>query len=85
MGNFKDNPRKPFEVRVPNKIRKKIDMHESDASAFRRVEFTKSLTRLEKIAALPPVPVVKKRGSLWSRFSSGVKNFMQNKPQGSLR
>ena len=30
MGNFKDNPKEPFEVRVPNKIRKRITMHEKN-------------------------------------------------------
>ena len=30
MGNFKDNPKKPYEVKVPNKIRKRIFMHERD-------------------------------------------------------
>ena len=79
MGDFKKNPRQPFEVRVPNKIRKQIAMHESDAAAAARCDFLNTLTGLEKIAALPPVPVAQKRGSLWSRFSSGVKNFMLTK------
>lgn len=30
MGDFKDNPKKPYEVKVPNKIRKRIFMHERD-------------------------------------------------------
>ena len=86
MGNFKKNPRRPFKVRVPNKIRKKIDMHESDSTFLNRMELLKAVTRLEKIAALPIVPVAKKRGSLWSRFSEGVKVFIKYKtPEGRLR
>ena len=79
MGDYKKNPRQPFEIQVPNKIRKKIAMHETDTAATTRREFTKTLTRLEKIAALPTVPVAKKRGSLWSRFSGGVKNFLKDR------
>lgn len=28
MGDYKKNPETPFEIRVPNKIRKRIAMHE---------------------------------------------------------
>jgi len=78
MGDFKKNPRRPFEVRVPNKIRKRITMHYEKDSFLGELD---SLTKLKKIAALPSEPVVKKKGSLWSRFSKGVKNFIQNKPK----
>lgn len=30
MGDFKKNPRNPIEVRVPNKIRKRIAQHKKD-------------------------------------------------------
>ena len=83
MGDFKKNPKKPFEVRVPNKIRKRIAMHFRKDSFLEKLD---SITRLEKVIALPSVPVAKKRGSLWSRFSNGVKNFMQHKDsEGRLK
>ena len=30
MGDYKKNPKVPFEIWVPNKIRKRIAMHEKD-------------------------------------------------------
>lgn len=85
MGDYKKNPKQPFMVRVPNKIRKKFAWHETDAAAAARVKFTKNLTRLEKIAALPPVPVVKKKGSMWSRFSIYSKDFFRKIENGVLQ
>lgn len=76
MGDYKKNPKQPFVVRIPNKIRKKLAWHETDAAAIARLKFTKNLTRLEKIAALPLVPVAKKKGPMWSRFSNKIKNFL---------
>lgn len=32
MGNYENNPKKPYEVRCPNKIRKKIGMAEKSAN-----------------------------------------------------
>ena len=80
MGDYRKNPKQPYEVRVPNKIRERIAMHETKReSFFRRL---KSTTPLRKILALPSKPVAKKRGSLWSRFTSKVANILQIKPSG---
>lgn len=72
MGDFSKNPKEPFEVRVPKKIRKRIAMHETDRAFARR---KLKATLLKRIATLPTVPVVQKKGSLWSRFTNGVKKF----------
>ena len=62
MGDFKKNPEKPFEIRIPNKIRKRIAMHE------------RKIAWLEK----PYRPVVaQRRGSMWSRFAGRVKKFLK--------
>ena len=79
MGDFSMNPKTPFEVRVPNKIRKRIAMHEKRGSFLRRLE---SATPLRKILSLSSKPVAKKRGSLWSRVTSRVANILQIKPSG---
>ena len=76
MSNFKDNPAKPFEVRVLNKIRKRITMHErAEVSRQREIK-----SGLEKIlpAPSPSVPTIRKRGSMW-RFISKVKQFLGEK------
>ena len=77
MADFSKNPKKPFEVRVPNKIRTRIAMHEKTKD----VSIVKSVAR----AILPPlmgdIPK-KKRGSMWSRFTSKVANIFQIKPSG---
>ena len=68
MGDFKINPKKPFEVPVPNKIRKRIAMHErAEVSHQREIK-----SELEKILPSPPspVPIIRKRGSRWSRFTA---------------
>jgi hypothetical protein len=67
MGDFKKNPKKPFEVRVPNKIRKRIAMHQKDD------------TGLGKVGSLlmPLVVAAKMKGSLWSRFTNRVKKFLR--------
>ena len=81
MGNFKDNPKTPYEVRVPNKIRKRIAMHETKRDAwYRRL---KPVTA--KILSLSSKSVAKKRGSLWSRFTSRVANILQIKPNGDRK
>lgn len=77
MGDYSKNPKTPFEVRVPNKIRTRIAMHEKDKD----VNIVKSITR----AVLPPLMgdlPKKKRGSMWSRFASKVANIFQIKPDG---
>lgn len=75
MGDFRKNPRKPYEVAVPNKIRKRITMHEKDDDG------------LNPIASLlmPLVVAAKQRGSLWSRFTGGVKNILRIKPHGDRK
>ena len=79
MGDFKKNPKAPFVVQVPNKIRKRIAMHETKRdSFFRRLKTT---SPLRKILSLPSKPVAKKRGSLWSRFTSRVANIFNIKPE----
>ena len=78
MGDFRKNPKTPFEVWVPNKIRKRIAMHEKEDK-----------TVLEKIVASPLLTIAKaiakpkkSRGSLWSRFTSKVASIFQIKPGG---
>ena len=55
----------PVIVRCPNKIRKRITMHEKDD------------TGLGKMASLlmPLVVAAKQRGSMWSRFIDKTKKF----------
>lgn len=67
MGDFKKNPKEPFEVGVPNKIRKRIVMHEKDD------------TELSPLASLlmPLVVASRQRGSMWSRFTDRVKNLFR--------
>ena len=80
MGDYSKNPKTPYEVQVPNKIRKRITMHETKRdSFFRRLKAT---TSLRKIFSLSSRPVAKKRGSLWSRFTSRVASILQIKPPG---
>jgi hypothetical protein len=76
MGDFKKNPKRPLEVLVPNKIRKRVAMHYEEATLPKRLE---SISRVRKALALPTVPDAPKRGSMWSRFTGGIKNFVQNK------
>ena len=80
LGDFSKNPKTPFVVQVPNKIRKRIAMHETKKESFlRRLAST---TRLRKILSLSSKPIAKKRGSLWSRFTSKIANILQIKPNG---
>lgn len=81
MGDFNKNPKKPFEVSVPNKIRKRIAMHEIPRPF--KVDITKSLVAgtfdkitdsLEAISSKSTIP--KKRGSMWSRFTNRIKKFL---------
>ena len=64
MGDFKKNPKQPFEVRVPNKIRKRIAMHEKHSPE------PNIISPMIKLFRKPEEP---KRGSLWSRFTGWVK------------
>lgn len=71
MGDFKKNPDKPFEVCVPNKIRKRIASHERvEVSRQREVK-----SGLAKILSSPSIAVAPKRGSMWSRFTNKLKGF----------
>ncbi len=65
MGDFKKNPRKPFEVSVPNKIRKRIAMHKKE---------TLELTPLQSLL-MSLVVAARQRGSMWSRFTDRCKKF----------
>lgn len=83
MGDFKKNPKRPIEVEVPNKIRKRIAMHYEEDSLPKRLE---AISSVRKALALPAVLAAQKRGSLWSRFTRGIKNFLQNKtPERRLK
>ena len=75
--DFKKNPKKPFEVKVPNKIRKRIAMHEKDDIGLSAVE------RM----LMPAIVTVnlKKRGSMWSRFTAGVRNVFGSKNCGGRK
>lgn len=75
MGDFSKNPDKPFEVPVPNKIKKRIAMHETKRDSF--IPRLESSIRLKKILQSPPKPVVKERGSMWSRFTNGITKFLK--------
>ena len=70
MGDFRKNPKKPFEVPVPNKIRKRIVMHEKSTPKLNMPKL-----KWRKIVG-PTTPVVKKRGSMWSRFTNRIKKFL---------
>ena len=76
MGDFKKNPKAPFVVPVPNKIRKRIAMHEKHKPESIIV------SPLRRLLSLSPKPTDKKRGSLWSRFTSRVANILSIKPDG---
>ena len=71
MDDFRKNPRKPFEVRVPNKIRKRIAMHEKEDSE------NKATTSFINLLGQNAI----KRASLFSRtvdvFLSSIKNFFK--------
>jgi len=74
MGWYKDNPKKPYIVKIPNKIRKRITMHERDDEGLGLIE-----------SGLMPLLVgthLKRRGSMWSRFTGGLRNLLRTKPCG---
>lgn len=79
MGNFNKDPKKPFEIRVPNKIRKRIAMHVRD-----KPELLVSVPKLidkAKSLLFPKETAPSKRDSMWSRFTKGVANFFNIKPE----
>lgn len=75
MGDYKKNPKRPYEVLIPNKIRTRLAMHYTIDSPVERMKAATS--KLRKALALAKKPVAQKKGSLWSRFTNGVKNFLQ--------
>jgi len=73
MGDFKKNPDKPFEVRCPNKIRKRIAMHErAEVSCQREIK-----SGLAKILSPALMGTTLSHGSMWSRFTDRVKRFLK--------
>jgi len=62
MGNFKDNPKEPFEVKVPEKIRKRIAMHEREVAWLKKTYFP---------------PVTRIQDSIWSRFIDRIKKLLK--------
>ena len=73
MGDFNDNPKKPYEVRCPNKIREHIAMHErAEVSRQREIK-----SELAKILSPSSASVIRERGSLWSRFTNRIKKFLK--------
>lgn len=79
MSDFRKNPKRPYEVKIPNKIRKRLSMHYTKESSIKR---GRTNTTLRKLLAMPLVPVAGEKGSMWSRF----KNFIQFKtPKGRLK
>ena len=75
MGDYKNNPEVPFEIWVPNKIRKRIAMH--GERGLKVGEFIRSF-----VPPLLGTPTPKVRGSMWSRFTSRVANILSIKPDG---
>ena len=73
MSGFKKNPKVPFEIKVPNKIRKRIAMHEKHKPES---VIPNIISPLKKILSLSPTPAVPKQGSLWSRFTNRVKKLL---------
>ena len=82
MGDFSKNPKTPFEIWCPNKIRKRIamQMHETKDSAVWKL--IRSLSAPRPKILLPKTLAPKRRGSLWSRFAGGVANILNIKPGG---
>ena len=75
MGDFNENPKKPYEVRCPNKIRKRITMHEKHKPE--PILNVPSLFRKAKSLLLPKKEAKQKRGSMWSRFTGRIKKFLK--------
>ena len=72
MGNFKKNPEQPFEVKVPNKIRKRIAMYEKHSPVPNIIEPLIATASSRFANAFKPT-TKKIRGSMWSRFTGWVK------------
>lgn len=84
MGDFKKNPKVPFEVPIPNKIRKRIAMHERSKPepiltwGLPKCSAIKKALAVHKKETKPK----QKRGSMWSRFINRIANILQIKPSG---
>ena len=77
MADFSKNPKAPFEIWVPNKIRKRIVMHETeDSKVWKFIRASLTPTPLRALASLE-TPAPKVRGSMWSRFTGGLRNLLQ--------
>ncbi len=82
MSDYTKNPEVPFEIWVPNKIRKRITMHEkADSKVWKLIRASLAPSPLRALASLE-TPALKVPGSMWSRFTSRVANILQIKPSG---
>ena len=82
MSDYTKNPEVPFEIWVPNKIRKRITMHEkADSKVWKLIRATLAPSPLRALVSSAS-PDQKARGSMWSRFTSRVANILQIKPSG---
>ena len=75
IDDFDKNPKKPFEVRVPNKIRKRIAMHVRNNPEL-VVSVPKFIDKVKSLV-LPKKAVNPKRGSMWLRFTNRIKKFLK--------
>ena len=76
MGDYSKNPAAPFEIWVPNKIRKRITMHEkADSKVWKLIRASLAPSPLRALASLE-IPVQKVRGSMWLRFTGGLRNLL---------
>ncbi len=76
MSDFSKNPAVPFEIWVPNKIRKRIAMHEkADSKVWKFIRTSMAPTPLRALALLE-TPALKVPGSGWSRFVGGLRNLL---------
>ncbi|KKN56268.1 hypothetical protein LCGC14_0574130 [marine sediment metagenome] len=76
MGDYKKNPAVPFEIWVPNKIRKRIAMHEkADSKLWKFIRASLTPTPLRALALLE-TPTPKVRGSMWSMLAGGLRNLL---------
>lgn len=76
MGDFRKNPKVPFEVPVPNKIRKRIAMHEVKSLLNNAVQRARLFSRTVDVILGKEAPT-RQRGSMWSRFTNRIKKFLR--------
>lgn len=85
MGDFKKNPDEPYEVRCPNKIRKRIAMHERRGSFLEKLKIASGNNAVQRArlfsrtvdVILDKETPARQRGSMWSRFTGRVKKFLK--------